>query len=222
MKQAALLLLAGTVAWAQPADRYPAEAQARAMGATAPGASPGSLFQPGARLADLARDLRATQIDDIVTVVVLDRATAVTRGATTTQRQSSANATIPAIAGTYGGLLGNRLTNLLGLSGEQQLQGQGLTSRETNLATTLTTRVVSVLPNGNLLIEGVKDIQVNSERQQISVRGVIRTADLNPGNAIRSDRIANLEIRVNGKGVVGDAIRRPNLLYRILLGILPF
>jgi flagellar L-ring protein precursor FlgH len=51
---------------------------------------------------------------------------------------------------------------------------------------------------------------------------VIRPTDLGPGNAISSDRLAQLELRINGKGVVGDAIRRPNIIYRILLGLLPF
>ena len=35
-------------------------------------------------------------------------------------------------------------------------------------------------------------------------------------------RLAQLELRINGKGVVNDAIRRPNFLYRFLLGLLPF
>jgi flagellar L-ring protein FlgH len=54
------------------------------------------------------------------------------------------------------------------------------------------------------------------------VRGLVRPLDVSPGNAVFSDQLAELEIAVNGKGVVGDAIRRPNILYRILLGILPF
>ena len=58
------------------------------------------------------------------------------------------------------------------LGGESQLQGQGETSRETVLTTTLSARVTHVLPNGYLVIEGIKDIQVNSERQQVLVRGV--------------------------------------------------
>ena len=62
----------------------------------------------------------------------------------------------------------------------------------------------------------------NSERQWILVRGVIRPSDLGPANSIRSEKIAGFEIRVNGKGVVGDAIRRPNFLYRLILGLLPF
>jgi len=90
------------------------------------------------------------------------------------------------------------------------------------LSTTLSARVTHVLPNGNLVIEAAKDIQVNSERQLVTLRGIVRPADLSPGNVIRSDRIAYLEVRINGKGVVGDAVRRPFFLYRLLMGLLPF
>jgi flagellar L-ring protein precursor FlgH len=114
------------------------------------------------------------------------------------------------------------LANLTNISGDTQLQGQGETSRESALTTTLSARVTHVLPNGYLAIEGLKDIMVNSERQVVTVRGVIRPTDLTPANAVTSDRVAQLEVRVNGRGVVGDAVRRPFILYRILLGLLPF
>jgi flagellar L-ring protein precursor FlgH len=79
-----------------------------------------------------------------------------------------------------------------------------------------------VLPNGYLVVEGAKDVQVNSERQTVIVRGMVRPADLSPGNVVRSDRLAQLEVRINGKGIVNDAVRRPFILYRILLGLMPF
>ena len=199
-----------------PIDRYIAEAS-QAPGPSS-GASPGSLYSGGSRLADLTRDLRAAQVNDIVTVVVSDRASAVSRGATTSSRSSSARGSIGPVAGvTTRGLSG-----LANLSGESELQGQGETSRESVLTTTVSARVTHVLPNGNMVVEGTKDVMVNSERQLVAIRGVIRWNDLTPANMIRSDRIANLEIRVNGKGVVGDAVRRPNFLYRLLLGLLPF
>jgi flagellar L-ring protein precursor FlgH len=50
----------------------------------------------------------------------------------------------------------------------------------------------------------------------------VRPADLGPNNVVPSDLIAQLEVSVNGKGVVGDAIRRPFILYRVLMGLLPF
>jgi flagellar L-ring protein precursor FlgH len=90
------------------------------------------------------------------------------------------------------------------------------------LTTTLAARVTHVLPNGYLVVEGAKDIQVNSEHQSVTVRGMVRPADLSPGNVVRSDRLAQLEVHINGKGVVNDAVRRPFFLYRLLLGLLPF
>ena len=58
--------------------------------------------------------------------------------------------------------------------------------------------------------------------QVITVRGIVRTPDISTANSVASSQIADMEIRVNGKGVVADAVRRPNALYRLLLGLLPF
>jgi flagellar L-ring protein precursor FlgH len=90
------------------------------------------------------------------------------------------------------------------------------------IATTISGRVIQATPNGFLLVEGVKDVGVNSEKQTITLRGLIRPTDLSVANTIRSDQIANLTLQVNGKGVVGDAVRRPHFLYRLLMGLLPF
>jgi flagellar L-ring protein precursor FlgH len=182
--------------------------------------SPGSLFSPSGRLVDATRDLRAAEVGDIVTVVVADRASALAKGVTNTSRKSSANNSITKLAGTLA--TGTPLPNLLSLSGDQQLAGQGQTSRDMTLSTTVSARVVGVTLNGLLIVEAKKDIGVNSERQTITLSGLVRPVDVTPGNTIRSDQIADLAIKVNGKGVVGDAIKRPFILYRILLGLLPF
>lgn len=201
-----------------PLDRYVEEALAR--GASAAGAAPGSLFSPASRFADLSSDVRAAQVDDIVTILVAERASAVAKGTLKTARQSDAKSNISALAGIT--RAAGPLANLAGLSTETKLNGEGATSRETVLTTTLTARVTHVLPNGYLVLEAAKDTQVNAERQLVTVRGVARPADLGPGNTVRSDRLAQMEVRINGKGVVADAVRRPFFLYRLLLGILPF
>jgi flagellar L-ring protein precursor FlgH len=180
--------------------------------------SPGSLYQSGTRFADMARDLRANEVGDLVTVLVSDTASAVASGVSNTSRKASVAASVTGVAG----VTSPRLSNLLNLSNNTQLQGQGQTSRATTITTTVTARVIQVSPNGNLAIEGVKNIGVNSEKQTIVLRGVVRPFDLTAANTIRSDQVGSLTLQINGKGVVGDAIRRPNILYRILLGILPF
>jgi flagellar L-ring protein FlgH len=187
---------------------------------SAPETAPGSLYHPSGRYAELARDLRASQLGDIVTIVIADSASALTRGTTRLNRKSDASASISALGGPT--RVAGPLSALAGLGGEQKLDGQGETSRESDLRTTLAARVVRVLANGNLVVEGAKDIGVNSERQRVTVRGIIRWNDLNSLNRITSERISDLEVRIDGKGVVNDSVRRPGFLYRLLLGILPF
>lgn len=142
------------------------------------------------------------------------------KGATSANRKSEANASVTALGGPT--RAAGPLSALAQLGGESKLDGAGETSRESSLTTTLSAYVKEVMPNGNLLIEGAKEVVVNSERQKVIVRGMVRWNDLSPANRVASDRLAALEIQIQGKGVVQDAIRRPNILYRILLGILPF
>ncbi len=180
----------------------------------------GSLWSPSGRLQDVTRDLKATQVDDIVTVLVSESASAVSTGATKTARTSKAQNSITALAGL------TRATgpwaNLANLGGSTTLDGSGTTSRTTTLTTTLTARVTHVLPNGYLVVEGTKLLAINAERQLITVRGVVRPEDLNAANSVPSNLLGDLEIQVNGRGVVADAVRRPMILYRLLLGLLPF
>jgi flagellar L-ring protein precursor FlgH len=200
-----------------PLDDYIREASQSASAAAE--ATTGSLWSPEARFGNLGADLRARQVNDVVTIVVQERASAVSRGSVSSSRDSSAKASVNAALGAR---TTGWLPNIASMSGQQKLEGQGETVRETVLSTVLTARVTHVLPNGNLVIEAAKAVTVNSETQRVTVRGVVRPFDLTTANAIQSDQIAMLEVSVAGKGVVGDAVRRPNILYRILLGVLPF
>lgn len=183
-------------------------------------ASPGSLYTANGRLADGFRDVRASQTYDLVTILVSENSSAVSTGTTKTQRQSSIAASVAS------GLLpknsANALNNLATTANNQQLNGQGTTTRGTTITATVTAEVTAVLPNGNLVVQGVKEILVNSEKQIITVRGIVRPDDLSPLNSVSSDRVARMEILVNGKGVVNDAVKRPFILYRLLLGLMPF
>ena len=182
--------------------------------------STGSLWSPDAPLSQLAGDLRPRRVNDIVTIVVRDRASAIARGTSKSARAAQAAGGISSIFGNPPG--GSRLPNMVSMGGASSLDGQGETSRETVLSTTLSARVTHVLPNGLLVVQGQKSVRVNSEMQTVTVRGLMRPVDVSPVNTVFSDQVAELEIAVNGKGIVGDAVRRPNILYRILLGILPF
>jgi len=194
--------------------------QAHKRAAANEAASPGSLYSGEAVWSNLAIDDRARSIDDIVTIVVNEQASAVSTGVTKTSRASSANASVTSLAGVLPAA--GKLANLANANSSTSLNGQGTTSRQTTLTTTITARVTDVLPNGYLVIEGHRSVLVNSENQDVKIRGVVRPADLSAANIVQSGSIGQMELRINGKGVVNDAIHRPNFLYRLFLGLLPF
>jgi len=199
-------------------DQFVEQAHKRAAGNEA--ASPGSLYSGGAVWSNLAIDDRARSVDDIVTIVVNEQASAVSTGLTKTSRASSANAAVTSLAGTLP--VAGKLANLANVNSSTSLNGQGTTTRQTTLTTTITARVTDVLPNGYLVIEGHRSVLVNSENQDVTIRGVVRPADLTNANTVQSGSIGQMELRINGKGVVNDAIHRPNFIYRLFLGLLPF
>ena len=202
-----------------PLDKYIADAYRE--GKSPEAAHPlGSTWSQNALFSNLGLDLRASRVNDLVTIVVNETFSAVASGDVKTQRQSTAASSVNAL----GGLTKAKgpWANLANTNTQTQLQGTGETSRGATLTANLSARVTNVLPNGYLVIEGTKRVQVSSENQVVTVRGVIRPVDLIPPNTIPSNLIAQMEVQVNGKGVINDSIHRPNFLYRLILGILPF
>jgi flagellar L-ring protein FlgH len=204
-----------------PVDEYIRQAEGRASSEGA-ATTPGSTWVGYSTMTDLTRDPRASRVDDVVTILVAESASAVTTGGTQTSRKSSSTTTISSLPGLKSVGAKALLGSMPSMSGDTELNGSGTTSRTTTLTTNLTARVVRVLPNGFLVVEGTKNVQVNQEWQTVTVRGVVRPADLTATNTVSSDRVADLDVKLDGKGVVKDAIRRPNVLYRLLLGLLPF
>lgn len=200
-----------------PLDAFIQDAEAGSDNSAA--RAPGSLWSQSAVLADPARDVRAQFVNDIVLIRVAERASAVASGDVNSARQSTVDSSISGIPGV---LSQKPFMGTLGASKSTDLKGSASTQRQTTVSTTLAARVTHALPNGLLVVQAVKEVQVNSERQVVTLRGVARPLDINPDNSISSERLAHLEVLVNGKGIVGDAIRRPNFLYRLLIGILPF
>jgi flagellar L-ring protein precursor FlgH len=79
----------------------------------------------------------------------------------------------------------------------------------------LSARVAEVLPNGDLALEGVREIEINGDRQIVVLTGVVRTVDIGPGNVVPSTAIGQMRIRYFGRGLMKDNLQ-PGVLVRIL------
>jgi flagellar L-ring protein precursor FlgH len=79
----------------------------------------------------------------------------------------------------------------------------------------MTARVSDVLPNGDMVIEGVREIEINGDHQIVVLSGVVRPVDIDQNNVVLSTEIGQLRIRYFGKGLMKDNLR-PGWLVRVL------
>jgi len=183
--------------------------------------SNGSIWQ--AHSTGFTEDFKARRLGDIVTIVITETASASKEANTGTSRNSTVNAGIPNLLGleTTGITSFADLSKLINASVESTYAGAGSTSRRETLNATISAKVIDVLPNNNLLIEGRRNVKVNNEEQIIVVEGTIRPSDIASNNTINSIYIADARINYGGKGIISDR-QRPGWLMSIIDKLWPF
>jgi flagellar L-ring protein precursor FlgH len=175
----------------------------------------GSLYTPSGALSDMSADYKARHLGDIVTLLVSETTAASSTGDVNNSRAFQANSAITALPG-----FSNPANPLLGLSSSKGLKGQGETSAGSSVKATISAHVIALLPNGSMVVEAERRILINSQHENLIVRGVLRPGDVAPNNSAPATALANLEIELKGKGVVSDYIGRQNPLVRGLLWLL--
>lgn len=198
-----------------PLDAYLATAR---KGGSQPVATTGSLWDPNGRMSDMATDAKARYVGDLVTINIAESTNSAQQESAQTSRAFSATSSLAALLGTTG----SREQNLFSPSSNQSLNGKGQTALSTSLTTTLAASVTEILPNGMLVIEARRDVTVTNQKETMILRGIIRSEDLSPLNAVSSTAISHLEVSLKGNGVVSDGTRPPNVVVRVLLRIFGF
>jgi flagellar L-ring protein precursor FlgH len=166
-------------------------------------ASNGAIYQVGRDVA-LFENPIARHVGDIVTIV-LNESTAAKKSATTTTAKTTTD-TLPGMT-----LLGSPVTihgtPVLSnnINDASKFNGAGDSAQSNSLTGYITATVVRVLPNGNLLIKGEKQIWINQGSEYVRVSGVIRPIDLAPDNSIPSLKVGAARISYGGKGALADS-----------------
>jgi len=184
--------------------------------------SSGSIWQSTS--ASLTEDPKARRRGDIITIVISETASASNEAKTGTSRDSSVKAGIPNMLGLEtSGFAKNfaDLASLIKANTGTSFSGSGNSSRQENLRATITARVVDVQANGNLMIEGRRNIRVNEEDQIIVLEGIVRSRDITPDNTINSIYVADARISYSGRGIVSDQ-QNPGWLMNFFNKIWPF
>ena len=159
---------------------------------------------------------RAAAPGDVITVLIIENASASSSADTTTEK-----------SGGFG--LGVSWTNTnnrpdaVAAKGNlsEDFAGKGRIQRSGKLVAQITVTVKEVYPNGDLAVAGQQLIVVNGEKQQIVLSGRVRPVDIGETNTIVSTRLADAQITFVGDGLLAER-QRPGIISRFLswLGVL--
>jgi flagellar L-ring protein precursor FlgH len=174
----------------------------------------------------LFTDKKARYVNDIVTIIVSEVATGGNKASANTSRDTSTTASITSLLGLENDIISYflpKVSGTLGLEGASanSLKGAGDTSRNTNVTAKISARVIRVLDNGNLIIEGRRQVTVNADDQFIVITGIIRPEDITTENTIASQFIADARILYTGEGIIDDKMR-PGWMTRVVDWVWPF
>jgi flagellar L-ring protein precursor FlgH len=180
-------------------------------------ANNGAIFQLAGHR-PLFEDPRARLRGDIITIAINEKNSASRTSSSTTSKTNEVKAGVPAVAGLPGKFFQG--ANLQANS-SNAFSGKGDTANDNAFTGTITVTVVNVLPNGNLVVAGEKQIGINHNLEFIRFSGVVNPVTLQAGNQVESTKVADARLEYTGKGYIDEA-QRMGWLSRFFLTFLPF
>jgi flagellar L-ring protein precursor FlgH len=167
-----------------------------------------SLWKEDASPASMFADKKAHRVGDIVTVIIQENNGASRNNNTTTSRQSSINSSISSFLypASVSGLLtkGGQLP-AMSMTGANTFNGGGQIANQETITAMLSVKVIDVLPNGTMVVEGRKQTSFSGEKQEAILRGTVRFDDISATNSVYSFNIADASIQFISHGTVTDS-----------------
>ncbi len=172
-----------------------------------PAMAPGSLWRNDQPASMLFTDARALREQDLVVVKVEEIADAHRNADTDLSRKSDFGFDVAAFL-KVAGVTDTAVEAKLAAGLESNFRGTGAARRSERLTATVPALVRTVLPNGNLFIEGHRVVLVNQEEHHFYISGVVRPIDIDQQNSIKSSMIADAEVEFTGRGNLTDNERQ--------------
>ena len=165
--------------------------------------SANSLWQPGART--FFRDGRASRVGDLLRVKINITDQAEFDNNTTSTRSTAEKSAAPTFLGLEKktGLIpfvSTNPANLISVTGSDTNQGNVTAKRKETVQTQVAALVTQVLPNGNFVISGKQEFLMNYDIREVSIKGVVRPADIGSDNTVDSTQVAEARITYGGRG----------------------
>jgi flagellar L-ring protein precursor FlgH len=176
----------------------------------------GAIFQVSHGYAPLTSGTRASQVGDLLTVVLVERTQAVKSATANTGRDGNIGLSPP-----VSGPLGFFTPEEFNMGGSSKFNGKGQAGQSNALSGEISVTVARVFPNGTMLVRGEKLIKLNRGDEFIRISGLVRQSDVTADNRVPSTRVADADITYSGKGEIARASRQ-GWLQRFFSMVSPF
>lgn len=159
-------------------------------------------------------DRRARHVGDVINIVITEKTAAVKAGATSGSKSGSMAFAVP-------GPLASSLGANVATSGSSKFADADNQSASNTFTGNMGVTVVEVLPNGNLIVAGEKQIAMNKGTEFIRFSGMVNPDSITTGNTVLSTAVADarVEYRTNSKI---DRAEMNSMVSRFFLSLLPF
>jgi flagellar L-ring protein precursor FlgH len=168
--------------------------------------SPGENLYSEKTFRALASDKRAHLAGDALTILIYENSSASTSADTVLQRSNEVGIKAS----------GNHRSQNLDVAVSNNFDGGGTVQRAGRLLAQMTVTVTGTTANGDLLIAGQQQLEINADRQTIRVEGRVRPLDISEANTVLSYRIADARISYLGDGDLA-ARQRPGFWSRLFV-----
>lgn len=210
------ILLAGCSVAPATSIKQPLSARPQAPAPVAD--SNGSIYQAGQGAA-LFEDRRARRVGDTLTVRLVEKTEAKRKSETKEEREATANISVPGPT-----LLGQRRGIGDTSWSPSSTTTQDFTDDETNsnsVSGSITVTVLEVLPNGNLMVAGEKQVAVNNDTEYLRLAGVVNPRDITREGTVNSTQLADAHIESKNSQSL-DKSQLASMMARFFLTVLPF
>lgn len=163
----------------------------------------GAIYAAGPTL-QLYSDRRARDVGDLLTITLLENTTAQTSANTATNKESNLSLGTPSILGAPVTLGGKDILSATA-KGARDFTGKGNSAQSNRLQGNVTVTVVQRMPNGNLVVQGQKNLRLNQGDELVQVQGIVRPGDISADNTVPSSRVAEARIVYGGRGPVAQS-----------------
>jgi flagellar L-ring protein precursor FlgH len=163
-------------------------------------------------------DRRARQLGDVLIIQINERTAASKKSDSTAERNQASTFGVNGLSGLPGkSLLGSSLD----ASSANKFDGKGAATSNNDFIGTITVTVTEVLPNGNLLVSGEKQIGLNQGSEFIRFSGVVNPSTVTTANTVSSSQVADARMEYRASGYIDEA-QTMGWLSRFFLNVLPF